>query len=318
MFISGYLISYFYYFKQKRIISIQIGTSRIIGYAQLDMKCKIFLGTFIFTCVAFLRTDGQSECRPGIPRTVYMHLNFRLQWEPPLPETCEIAYYIVRIIEHSDPPNEWRYEETGIYVNVSHLDECTWFTFLVSAVSTDGVEGSPGEEDLITPPPSEVDMEIDYLSASSVGRDIYLQWGLLEDWTPCAYLYRVVTYNEEEHTIVGRYTNATSMTITDIIPCGQYRFEVSALFNSQLEGPRRQVRYVAPEAETAIPNLLNLNVTSTSMNLTLELDSVKVNRCPIYNIDVDASPWFNASYEITDQEKGRLSRSVGVTFRLTR
>ncbi|KAJ8985136.1 hypothetical protein NQ317_012787, partial [Molorchus minor] len=242
---------------------------------------------------------------PQSPWNVFLSTNGTLTWTPSPHETCELAYYIVHIVlYYSDPVEEWEYEVAELTMDASHLEKCQWFAFQVSAVSIDGVRGSAGVIDQVTPPPSEADLTLDYLNATSSGRHIYLQWGLPEEWASCAYRYRVAAYNEDDDTVVDRYGIMNTMTVIGLIPCAQYTFSVTAIFNLEEEGPPLVVRHAAPEVggETTIPNLLDLDVTSTSINLTLELESLQVNRCPIYNLDVDASPWFNTSYQITDQE----------------
>ncbi|KAJ8985137.1 hypothetical protein NQ317_012788 [Molorchus minor] len=278
------------------------------------MDCKILLGVLFFSCVAFLHITGQTDgCRPGIVRNVRLSTNSTLTWEPPLSESCDIDYYVVYVsLLNSDPSQTWTYFVNERSLDLSSLEACQRYSFQITQVTTENVTGSPGIVNSVTPPPSEANLEIKYLNLTTSVRNILLNWALDEEWSSCAQHYRVVLYNEDDDTATDLYTSLNSLTISNLIPCAAYTITVRAIFNLEEEGPPYVVRHDAPEFVTNTPTLLSYDVLSDTINLTFRLQTLQNNRCPIYSLDINASPWFNRSFPITDQNS-RTPISIGLT-----
>ncbi|KAJ8948734.1 hypothetical protein NQ318_017902 [Aromia moschata] len=164
---------------------------------------------------------------------------------------------------------------------------------------------------IVTPPPSDANLALDDVQYVPNGRHVELRWSLEEQWASCAQRYRVVILNEDTSVASDLYTTSTSVTLINLIPCGSYMFTVRALFTLEEEGPVSVVRHVVDPAATTRPTLESFTLGTNSIALTMQLQALAQNRCPIYNVEVK-SPSFTATYLVTDQNS-RTSFPLSIT-----
>ncbi|KAJ8948735.1 hypothetical protein NQ318_017903 [Aromia moschata] len=267
----------------------------------------------ILSCIFFILINGQDNeyCEPGPVENLQLTESGTLTWDTPDSESCEIAQYTVSV-SISGTDEQRTYTVTEPLLDLGDLTPCVRYDFQVRQVSSDNVAGSAAAIHTITPPPPEANLTLQHITIVPVGRNIRLEWSVNDDWVQCAERYRLVIVNEVTNTAADVYTTTTAMTVIGLVPCVPYTFTVAALFTLEEGGPPTLVRHVAPAAETSSPTLESFTLGTRSLDLVIGLERFNINGCPIYEVLVDASPTFTASYPVSDQST-RMSFPISIT-----
>ncbi|KAJ8948732.1 hypothetical protein NQ318_017900 [Aromia moschata] len=253
----------------------------------------------LFICA--IHQSKQEPCEPGMITNLTLNDNYILTWQTPADEKCEIQSYLVYISTVNGTVH-YTYNVALPRLSIHTLPVCQGYTFRVHQVSTDSVTGLGWSLYMITPPPSDASLALDYLTLTEEDRDIRLQWSLEDQWVACARRYRVLIYNEDADEITDLYTISNTLLINNLVPCAHYTLGVTAIFTLIEEGPTTTVEHTVVDAVTAAPGVAGVRPEGTRVNFNWTLDAYNSNRCPIYSLVIDGSPYFNVSYDIQDQE----------------
>ncbi|KAJ8948731.1 hypothetical protein NQ318_017899 [Aromia moschata] len=258
----------------------------------------------IFFLVLFalggVHLSKQEVCEPGYVTNLTLNQDYTLSWETPPDETCEIQSYIV-FITTLNGTLQYALPTMRPAIQFHTLPECTSYIFRVHQVSTDNVQGLGWSVQLVTPPTSDANLQLQYVRISQTETHARLEWSLEEEWASCASRYRVVIIDEDTNDATDIYTQATFVNLNSVVPCGRYTVGVVALFTLVEQGPIFTIQHTSLGRVTNVPQVTDLQIGSTSATITVELEEYSRNRCALSNLIFDASPSFNLTYTIQNQ-----------------
>ncbi|KAJ8948729.1 hypothetical protein NQ318_017897 [Aromia moschata] len=264
----------------------------------ISTSLVLFVAAFFIFGVAPTR---QEVCEPGLVTNLQLNDNYTLTWETPEDEQCDISSYIVYMTFRNGTVH-YTYTVLLRYIHFNNLPSCESYTFSVHQISRDNVTGAEMSLYVVTPPPSEANLALEYVSITDQDGRPRLEWSLEEEWQSCASRYRVIIYNEDTDDTLDIYTQLTNITLNSILPCTRYTIGVVALFTLVEQGPISALSYTGAARVTNTPVVLGISVEQTRVNIEWQLEELSRNRCPISTLAVDGSPSFNLTYTIQNQE----------------
>ncbi|KAJ8948730.1 hypothetical protein NQ318_017898 [Aromia moschata] len=264
------------------------------------MTSSFFSLVVVTFIVGGIGLTTQEPCEPGYVTDLEVNDNFTVSWKTPDDENCQIDHYFVYMsflngsIQHT-------YSVITEYIHFTHLRSCEAYSIRVHQVSSDNIIGLGLGILLVAPPPEEANLGLNFVNVTQVGANVRLDWSLDDEWRTCANRYRVVVVNEDSNDAMDIYTQATSLILNHLVPCGHYTLTVVALFTVFQEGPITAVRHTAIDRITTAPAVAGITVEQTSVTIEWVLEEYSSNRCPINSIVIDGSPSFNLTYPVEDQ-----------------
>ncbi|XP_018570524.1 uncharacterized protein LOC108910421 [Anoplophora glabripennis] len=242
------------------------------------------------------------DCIPASVLTLRLAANAVLFWEVTPKEPCHIQGYQVDIV--GDRQDEYRFVVTDLFVDVSFLEVCEEWHFVVRAIS-DGIRGYERRLVDYVPLPPNADLSLSYFNVTQVGRSLHLDWDLTtHTHGDCTLRYRITVEDEEQGEIHDTYVSGRSADLDIVSPCVSYQLRVRAVNRAYptIEGPMRFTYHEMPPEPEEAPTLRAIEVGATSIDMSFNLENSGRNRCPVRTLYVDGGNNFNISIPLTNDE----------------
>ncbi|KAJ8948728.1 hypothetical protein NQ318_017896 [Aromia moschata] len=257
--------------------------------------------------IAFVQILGEN-CQPLGVNNISLDPNSTLHWSPDADDDCPISYYLVHVHDAMTIEFNLMVEET--YVSVDFLPVCEAYRFSITPVSTNNISGVNTVVFMNMPLPSDANLTVGLFMVSEENESVTLRWVMASEWRQCANRFRVIIWDEDDDYVYDEYTWDTTINITHLKPCTHYTFGVVALYNIVQEGPVTTVRRQISDYPISPPTLTDVNMGSTTAELTWQLQGYTENRCEVTSLEVRS--FLNVSLPIEDSP-GRLPVTLSLT-----
>ncbi|KAJ8985129.1 hypothetical protein NQ317_012780 [Molorchus minor] len=256
----------------------------------------------LVACVAVAQIYGDDPCSPLTVQNVSIDENSTLSWEPAADDSCTTDHYLVHI--HNLEIVEYTYIVRTTTLALDFLPVCQPYRFIITPISPDNVQGVERIHFARMPLPLDANLTVGLAMVSEQNQGVTLSWVMASQWEDCAQRFRVIIDDEDDNNLVDVYTSEMSIDIYNLIPCTHYAFGVVALYNVVLEGPVTVVRRTLNGYVQSAPRLASISATTTSVDLTVQLNTVIQNRCTVNSIEVDVkgATNFNVSEPVDDTD----------------
>ncbi|XP_018577909.1 uncharacterized protein LOC108916187 [Anoplophora glabripennis] len=261
-------------------------------------------GVFVFLALCALASKAQAqECVPHSVVNMTLTAHHVLTWDVSEDELCDITQFVVEIYQQ-DIPEEYSFEIYEPWMNVSFLQVCQEWTFVVIPVS----EQTRGQEHRLfgsLPLPADADLDIDYISIEQdeESGDVHLYWDLTDHrYGSCSLRYRLTIQEEGSEEIHDIYMSGRSANLHFLSPCTDYQFGIRAINIAEptIEGPLKTEFGSIPPAAQISPHLDDIELGVRSFVMRWEIQSVVWNKCEVTELLIDGGDFFKKTVHIVD------------------
>ncbi|XP_018570564.1 uncharacterized protein LOC108910448 [Anoplophora glabripennis] len=264
-------------------------------------------GVFVLLALCALAFEAQAEeCVAHSVVNMTLTAHHLLTWAVREDEICDVNQFLVYIYEWNRPI-EYSFEVDEPWVDVSFLEVCREWTFVVVPVS-DHTKGHEHRLFGSMPLPIGADLTIDYINVTRNGvtGDLHLSWDLADRrYGSCSLRYRLTIEEDGDEVIHDLYLSERSVNLHFLSPCTSYQFGVRAIniAHPTIEGPLKMQFSSIPPVEQTSPRLDSLNLGVFSFNMTWELQSMVRNRCKVTELLIDGGNFFSKTVYIEDTDE---------------
>ncbi|XP_018570566.1 uncharacterized protein LOC108910449 isoform X2 [Anoplophora glabripennis] len=261
-------------------------------------------GVIVLLALCALASKGQAqECVAQSVVNMTLTAHHLLTWAVSEDEVCDVHQFLVYIYEQ-DRPIEYSFEVAEPWVDVSFLEVCHEWIFVVVPIS----EHTRGREHRLfgsIPLPADADLDIEYINITRNGvtGDLHLSWDLADRrYGSCSLRYRLTIEEDGDEEIHDLYLSERSVNLHFLSPCTSYQFGVRAIniAHPTIEGPIRTEFGTIPGAVQISPHLDNLDLGVFGFKMTWELESVVRNKCAVKELLINGGDFFQKIVHLED------------------